>query len=356
MRTIVLTIGVVLLSTPLSLYAQTASLTKELTQTGNICVDLQYNMVYRSHDGKTNGEVSKLQSFLNTNGYLSFLPTGFFGPATLSAVKNFQSGIHIGNQGTPGYGGVGPKTRLNIKEITCASASTTTSSVPGCLPGYRFSRTTGKTCTVTQTSTLPPTPIDTLVVDTTPPTPLEVWIPTPLSTNPLSPNPPLATIPPTPVDPNAIPPFTLESLYLKQPTCDLTRYGSRTPVMTAPVIYVRDFGAVGDGKTDDSDAINRAIRSLSAGGTVVFDPGKTYLKRKLITVRNPGVKLWAKPSAGRSSRHLARPASPSCSMTMSLNTSARRRKLRASAIKRSSTPSCARRLSVRARQSRKPSH
>lgn len=86
--------------------------------------------------------------------------------------------------------------------------------------------------------------------------------------------------------------MTLESGNLQTPICDLTRYGSRTPVRTPPVVFVRDFGAVGDGQTDDSDAINRAIRSLSSGGTVVFDAGKTYLKRKLVHVRNPGVKLW----------------------------------------------------------------
>lgn len=97
---------------------------------------------------------------------------------------------------------------------------------------------------------------------------------------------------PSAPNPNAIPPSTLESGNLQQPTCDLTRYGSHTPVKTPPIVYVRDFGAVGDGQTDDSDAIKRAIQSLSSGGTVVFDSGKTYLKRKLITVKKSGVKLW----------------------------------------------------------------
>ena len=86
--------------------------------------------------------------------------------------------------------------------------------------------------------------------------------------------------------------MTLESGNLQAPTCDLTRYGSQTPVKTPPVVFVRDFGAVGDGQTDDSDAIMRAIRSLSSGGTVVFDAGKTYLKRKLVVVKKSGVKLW----------------------------------------------------------------
>ena len=44
----------------------------------------------------------------------------------------------------------------------------------------------------------------------------------------------------------------------------------------APVYNVRDFGAVGDGKTIDTQAINKAIRSCSqaGGGTVLFTPGE----------------------------------------------------------------------------------
>ena len=42
-------------------------------------------------------------------------------------------------------------------------------------------------------------------------------------------------------------------------------------------IYVRDYGAVGDGVTDDRTAIQRALDAVPAeGGTVVFDSGKTY--------------------------------------------------------------------------------
>lgn len=43
-------------------------------------------------------------------------------------------------------------------------------------------------------------------------------------------------------------------------------------------IYVRDYGAVGDGVTDDLAAIQAALNAVpAAGGTVVFDDGKTYL-------------------------------------------------------------------------------
>jgi hypothetical protein len=44
----------------------------------------------------------------------------------------------------------------------------------------------------------------------------------------------------------------------------------------APVYNVRDFGAVGDGKTIDTQAIDKAIRSCNeaGGGTVLFTPGE----------------------------------------------------------------------------------
>lgn len=43
------------------------------------------------------------------------------------------------------------------------------------------------------------------------------------------------------------------------------------------LVSVREYGAAGDGKTDDTKAIQKAIDSLSAkGGTVIFDTGKTY--------------------------------------------------------------------------------
>lgn len=42
-------------------------------------------------------------------------------------------------------------------------------------------------------------------------------------------------------------------------------------------IYVRDYGAIGDGVTDDRTAIQAALDAVpAAGGTVVFDDGKTY--------------------------------------------------------------------------------
>jgi polygalacturonase len=50
----------------------------------------------------------------------------------------------------------------------------------------------------------------------------------------------------------------------------------KTPTSAAPIVFdVRQFGATGDGKTLDTDAVNRAIAAAAAagGGTVVFPAG-----------------------------------------------------------------------------------
>lgn len=44
---------------------------------------------------------------------------------------------------------------------------------------------------------------------------------------------------------------------------------------------VRDFGAAGDGRSDDTDGIQQAIASARAGGGVVFFPPGVYLTRRL---------------------------------------------------------------------------
>jgi hypothetical protein len=72
----------------------------------------------------------------------------------------------------------------------------------------------------------------------------------------------------------------------------LETYALSEPAMTEPVASVDEFGAKGDGASDDTDAIQRAIHSLRQGGTVRFTPGKTYLKRGRIDVDRADVKLW----------------------------------------------------------------
>jgi parallel beta helix pectate lyase-like protein/pectate lyase-like protein len=72
----------------------------------------------------------------------------------------------------------------------------------------------------------------------------------------------------------------------------LARHHIAPPKETAPRVNVDDFGAKGDGVTDDSEAIARALRALPGGGTLVFTPEKTYVKTGLLELTRPGVKLW----------------------------------------------------------------
>ncbi len=82
----------------------------------NACSSLMNNLRYRSRDDQTNGEVSTLQDFLQTNGYLNSEPTGFFGLLTMAAVKNFQLTV-LGLGYNSGF--VGPLTRAKIKSLSC---------------------------------------------------------------------------------------------------------------------------------------------------------------------------------------------------------------------------------------------
>ncbi len=78
------------------------------------CVSISNNLRYRASDANTNGDVSVLQDFLQTNGYLQSNPVGFFGLMTIAAVKKFQKANDIS---PTGY--VGPITREKIKTESC---------------------------------------------------------------------------------------------------------------------------------------------------------------------------------------------------------------------------------------------
>lgn len=156
MKKILLIVAGVILVTPFFVSAQTAQLTDQFAGDQTTCVDLQYNMGYRSRDAKTNGEVSDLQDFLISQGYLSGDPTGYFGTATLAAVKKFQSAVGLGSAGVPGYGGVGPKTRANIKNMTCGGANTQVST-----PTIHVATPT--VFTPAKTTTIAPLPVITTV-------------------------------------------------------------------------------------------------------------------------------------------------------------------------------------------------
>jgi peptidoglycan hydrolase-like protein with peptidoglycan-binding domain len=150
------------------------------------CVSLSNNLRYRSRDATTNGDVSTLQDFLQSQGYLSTEPTGYFGLLTVSAVKNFQSA-----NGITGDGFVGAFTRAKINTVSCGgttsssatpattqptptpNTNTTTaypgsattaptrpfyppSTVSGCSSTFGFSTTTGQYCDGSHPPTPPP--------------------------------------------------------------------------------------------------------------------------------------------------------------------------------------------------------
>ena len=81
---------------------------------GNSCVTLDNNLRYRMRDSSVNNEVSDLQDYLIAEGYLSGNTTGYFGVATLKAVKSFQAA-----NGLLSSGYVGPVTRAKIKSLSC---------------------------------------------------------------------------------------------------------------------------------------------------------------------------------------------------------------------------------------------
>ncbi len=69
---------------------------------------------------------------------------------------------------------------------------------------------------------------------------------------------------------------------------------ARPQVSMRPPTSVRDvtsFGAVGDGSTDDTAAIQRAIDSMDAGSAVRFPAGMTFCHDDVLVVRTAGTQL-----------------------------------------------------------------
>ena len=87
------------------------------------CAIISNNLRYGARDSGSSSDVSILQDFLNTKGYLSSAPTGFFGHLTMNAVKAFQSANGISPTGF-----VGTLTRAKIQAIDCNGATTSSSS------------------------------------------------------------------------------------------------------------------------------------------------------------------------------------------------------------------------------------
>lgn len=89
------------------------------------CSALTSTLAPEATDADTNGEVSKLQMLLakDTTVYPEAKVTGYFGPATLAAVKRFQLKQGLVTSGSSGHGLVGPATKAAL----AASCSTTAS-------------------------------------------------------------------------------------------------------------------------------------------------------------------------------------------------------------------------------------
>lgn len=70
--------------------------------------------------GSTGDDVTALQNFLKAQGadiYPEGRVTGYFGPLTKKAIQRFQTKYGIADEGDPGYGFVGPKTRAKINSL-----------------------------------------------------------------------------------------------------------------------------------------------------------------------------------------------------------------------------------------------
>jgi hypothetical protein len=99
--------------------------TSKATLTGDIdpnqtstCLSLQSTLLrYKATDQMTNGEVSTLQDFLISVGFLKTQATGYFGLGTFSAVKQFQKSVGLSSSGY-----VGPVTKAKIKEMSCSTS------------------------------------------------------------------------------------------------------------------------------------------------------------------------------------------------------------------------------------------
>jgi|GEM_PF-6874769 len=104
---------------PLFAFAQYPGPDVDPNPTASTCVRLNYNLRYQTRDSAAGGEVSTLQDFLQSRGYLSTEPTGYFGLLTQKAVMSFQNSSGI----TPASGYVGPITRARIAADACGGTT-----------------------------------------------------------------------------------------------------------------------------------------------------------------------------------------------------------------------------------------
>lgn len=63
------------------------------------------------------------------------------------------------------------------------------------------------------------------------------------------------------------------------------------PTATWHTVNPHRFGAVGDGRTDDTAALQRALDAMKAGDQLVIPAGKTYAHSGVLKIRRPGVRI-----------------------------------------------------------------
>jgi hypothetical protein len=98
--------------------------------------------------GSTGADVTALQSWLVSNGFLTMpagVSMGYFGQLTKSAVVKYQASV-----GLPATGFVGP---LTIAKLNAGSSMTTTTTTVACPAGYTCVAKGGTTTTTTTTTT-----------------------------------------------------------------------------------------------------------------------------------------------------------------------------------------------------------
>lgn len=84
------------------------------------CISVTANMAQGATDATTGGQVTILQKYLASAGYLKAVPNGVYGPATVAAVKAFQAA-----NGISATGQVAALTRAALSIRSCSSTAAT---------------------------------------------------------------------------------------------------------------------------------------------------------------------------------------------------------------------------------------
>jgi len=111
------------LSTPVQVASAPAVQTPTPVAAPTSCVAFSGTLAEDAVDADTNGEVTRLQTILAKDPaiYPEAKVTGYFGPATMAAIKRFQIKKGLATEGSAGYGLVGPATRAALL-ATCSTA------------------------------------------------------------------------------------------------------------------------------------------------------------------------------------------------------------------------------------------